>query len=84
MYHKIQKMVVTYKFSTWEKAKNELYLLPMAITLVPMGPRRAPSIIKEPMIVPTPGGQRTAPPQRGIHYYILHIILSIHWSPKEL
>jgi len=57
MCHKMQKMGGTYKFSMWSKAKYELYPLSMAITLVPMGPRWVPSIIKEPMIVTTPGGK---------------------------
>jgi len=54
MYHKMEKMVGTYKFSTWEKTKHELYPLSMAITLVLMGPKWAPSIIKELKIVLTP------------------------------
>lgn len=58
MYHKMKKTEQTLKFSTWTKAKHELYpLIILAITLVPRAPMSAPCIIKEPLIVPTPGGK---------------------------
>ena len=78
MYHKMQKMVGTYKFSTWEQAKHELYPSFMAITLVPMGPKWAPSTLKDPwwaMNCPTLKGV--------IHCYILHIMLSSPRTPSN-
>ena len=48
MYHKMQKMVKTYKFSTWEKAKHEFYPLYMSFTLVPMGLDEPPTSLRNP------------------------------------